>query len=85
MPVITFPDGSQRTFDASVSVRDVAAAIGPGLAKAALAAKVDERLVDTSHPIAQDVHLAIITERSPEGLNIIRHSSACLLYTSRCV
>ena len=79
MPVITFPDGSQRTFDASVSVRDVAAAIGPGLAKAALAAKVDERLVDTSHPIAQDVHLAIITERSPEGLNIIRHSSAHLL------
>jgi threonyl-tRNA synthetase len=79
MPVITLPDGSERTFDHPVSVRDVAAAIGPGLAKAALAGKVNDRLVDISHVIDGDVTLALITERDPEGLAIIRHSSAHLL------
>ncbi|MCC8986159.1 MAG: TGS domain-containing protein, partial [Candidatus Contendobacter sp.] len=79
MPIITLPDGSQRVFENPVSVREVAAAIGPGLAKAALAGKVDGRLVDTSHLIAEDVTLALITERDPEGLEIIRHSSAHLL------
>jgi threonyl-tRNA synthetase len=79
MPTITLPDGSQRVFDHPVSVRDIAAAIGPGLAKAALAGKVDGRLVDTSHVLNQDANLAIITERDPEGLDITRHSSAHLL------
>ena len=79
MPIITLPDGSQRVFENPVSVREVAAAIGPGLARAALAGKVDGRLVDTSHLIAEDATLALITERDPEGLEIIRHSSAHLL------
>jgi threonyl-tRNA synthetase len=79
MPVITLPDGSQRTFSNPVSVYDVAAEIGPGLAKAALAGKVDGKLVDTSHVINTDAQLSIITEKSEEGLDIIRHSSAHLL------
>lgn len=79
MPVITLPDGSQRTFPTPVTVFDVAASIGSGLAKAALAGKVNERLVDTSHVIDQDAHLAIITEKSPEALEVIRHSTAHLL------
>jgi threonyl-tRNA synthetase len=76
---IKLPDGAARQFDAPVSVRDVAAAIGPGLAKAALAGKVDGMLVDTSHVIAHDAALAIITEKDPEGLEVIRHSTAHLL------
>jgi len=79
MPVITLPDGSQRSFDKPVSVFDIAADIGPGLAKAALAGKVDGREVDTSHLIETDAELAIITERDEEGLEIIRHSTAHLL------
>jgi threonyl-tRNA synthetase len=79
MPVITLPDGSQRAFEESVSVHDVAADIGPGLAKAALAGKVNGREVDTSHLIEEDVELSIITERDEEGLEIIRHSTAHLL------
>lgn len=79
MPVITLPDGSQRTFDNSVSVHDVAADIGPGLAKAALAGKVDGREVDTSYLIEDDAELSIITDRDEEGLEIIRHSTAHLL------
>ena len=79
MPVITLPDGSQRVFDEPVSVHQVAAVIGAGLAKAALAGKVDGRLVDTSHLITGDANLAIVTERDPEGLEIVRHSSAHLL------
>lgn len=79
MPVITLPDGSQRAFDAPVSVREVAAAIGPGLAKSALAGKLDGRLVDTSHVIERDATLAIVTGRDPEALDLIRHSSAHLL------
>jgi len=79
MPVITLPDGSRRPFDAPVSVLDVARDIGPGLAKAALAGKVDGRLVDVRHTLADDAALAIVTDRDPEGLEIIRHSTAHLL------
>ena len=79
MPNITLPDGSIRSFEAPVTVAEVAASIGAGLAKAALAGKVDGRLVDTSHCIAGDVHLAIVTDRDAEGLEVIRHSTAHLL------
>jgi threonyl-tRNA synthetase len=79
MPVITLPDGSQRTYSEPVSVEKVAADIGPGLAKAALAGKVDGKLVDTSHQIDRDVRLAIVTSKDPEGLDIIRHSTSHLL------
>ncbi|CAG1771838.1 partial Threonine--tRNA ligase, partial [uncultured bacterium] len=66
MTTITRPDGSQRQFDHAPTVAEVAASIGAGLAKAALAGKVDERLVDVSHVIDHDATLAIITEKSPE-------------------
>ena len=79
MPVITLPDGSSRQFDRPVTVAEVAASIGPGLAKAALAGKVDGSLVDTSSLIDHDVRLSIVTDRDPEGLEIIRHSTAHLL------
>ena len=79
MPVITLPDGSQREFDSAVTVFQVAADIGPGLAKAALAGKVDGTLVDTSYIIDTDVELSLITERDEEGLDVIRHSCAHLL------
>ena len=79
MPVITLPDGSQRTYAAPVTVAHVAADIGPGLAKAALAGRVDGRLVDTSHLIESDASLAIVTGKDPDGLEIIRHSTAHLL------
>ncbi|MBN8726416.1 MAG: threonine--tRNA ligase [Xanthomonadales bacterium] len=79
MITITLPDGSQRPFDHPVTVQEVAASIGAGLARAALAGKVDGRLVDTSHLIEQDAALAIVTEKSPEALEIIRHSTAHLL------
>ncbi|MBI2294227.1 MAG: threonine--tRNA ligase [Betaproteobacteria bacterium] len=76
---VKLPDGTIRPFDKPVSVAEVAAAIGPGLAKAALAGKVDGKLVDTSFVIAQDSEIAIVTERDPEGLELIRHSAAHLL------
>ena len=79
MPCITLPDGSQREFSAPVTVAEVAADIGAGLAKAALAGKVDGRVVDTSYRIEHDVQLAIITEKDAEGLEVIRHSTAHLL------
>jgi len=79
MPVITLPDGSKRAFASAVTVLDVANDIGLGLAKAALAGKVDGVLVDTSYLIDQDVDLAIVTERDQEGVDIIRHSCAHLL------
>ncbi|MBK40442.1 MAG: threonine--tRNA ligase [Haliea sp.] len=79
MPSITLPDGSLRQFDSPVSVHDVASAIGPGLAKAALAGVVDGREVDTSHVIDGDASLAIVTERDAAGLEVIRHSTAHLL------
>ena len=79
MPVIRLPDGSERSFDAPVTVADVAMDIGAGLAKAALAGKVDSEVVDTSHLIETDSDLAIITDKNDEGLEIIRHSTAHLL------
>jgi threonyl-tRNA synthetase len=79
MPDIRLPDGSIKHFDAPVTVAQVAASIGPGLAKAALAGKVDGRLVDTSHEIRADADLAIVTEKDPEGLDVLRHSTAHLL------
>ena len=79
MPTIRLPDGSQRSFPHPVTVAEVAEAIGPGLARAALAGKVNGRLVDTSHRIEADADLAIVTERDREGLEILRHSTAHLL------
>ena len=79
MPVIQLPDGTQREFDHPVTVREVAAAIGPGLAKAALAGKVDGRMVDTSFLVEDDAELSIVTERDAEGVEVIRHSTAHLL------
>lgn len=79
MPVIRLPDGSERKFDQPVTVAEVAASIGAGLARAALAGKVDGKLVDTSHLIAVDAELAIVTDRDAEGLEVIRHSTAHLL------
>ena len=79
MPVVTLPDGSQKTFDRPVTVAEVAASIGRGLAKAALAGSVDGRLVDVSHVLDRDASLRIITSRDAEGLEILRHSTAHLL------
>jgi len=79
MPVVTLPDGSQRRFDHPVTVDEVAGGIGAGLRKAALAARVNGQLVDTSYVIAEDASLAIVTDRDPEGLEVIRHSTAHLL------
>ena len=79
MPVITLPDGSQKRFDGPVSVAEVAASIGTGLAKAALAGKVDGQLVDTSTLIDRDVTLSIVTDRDPEALDILRHSTSHLM------
>lgn len=76
---ITLPDGSQRQFPGPVTVADVAASIGTGLAKAALGGKVDGKLVDTSYTIAQDASLAIVTAKDADGLEMIRHSTAHLL------
>jgi threonyl-tRNA synthetase len=79
MPDVRLPDGAVKHFDAPVSVADVAKAIGPGLAKAALAGKVDGKLVDTSYVIDRDASLAIVTDKDPEGLEVLRHSTAHLL------
>ena len=79
MPQITLPDGSVRSFEQPVTVADVAAEIGTGLAKAALAGEVDGRLVDTSHVIDGDARLAIVTDKDAAGLDLIRHSTAHLL------
>ena len=79
MPDIRLPDGSVRHFDAPVTIAQVAQSIGAGLARAALAGKVDGRLVDTSYLIERDVELAIVTDRDSEGVDVIRHSTAHLL------
>jgi len=76
---VRLPDGSQRAFEAALTVAQVAASIGTGLAKAALAGKLDGKLVDTSYLIEGDCELAIITDKDPEGLEVIRHSTAHLL------
>lgn len=79
MPVITLPDGSQRHYDHAVSALDVALDIGPGLAKACIAGRVNGELVDASDLIESDAQLAIITTKDAEGLEILRHSCAHLL------
>ena len=79
MPVITLPDGSQRHFDQAVTVMDVAASIGPGLAKACIAGRINGELVDACELIEQDAALSIITTKDEEGLEILRHSCAHLL------
>ena len=79
MPDIRLPDGSIKRFAAPVTVAEVAASIGPGLAKAALAGRVDGKLVDTSYAIERNADLAIVTDKDPAGLEILRHSTAHLL------
>ncbi|MDP1707963.1 MAG: threonine--tRNA ligase [Gammaproteobacteria bacterium] len=79
MPIVTLPDGSQREFPQPVSVKDLAASIGAGLAKAALAARVDGTLVDLSYLIERDASVAIVTDKGPEALDVVRHSTAHLL------
>ncbi len=79
MPVITLPDGSQRSYMQSVTVAEVAQSIGAGLARAALAGKVDGQLVDTSHLISADASLSVVTDKDADGLGLIRHSTAHLL------
>jgi len=79
MPEVRLPDGSSRNFDSAVTIHDVAADIGPGLAKAALAGKVNGAVVDTSYLIQEDTDLQIITDRDSEGLDVIRHSTAHLM------
>jgi len=79
MIAITLPDGSKRDYPGPVTVAEVAASIGPGLAKSALAGKVDGKVVDLSHRIEADAALSILTDKSPEGLEVLRHSTAHLL------
>jgi threonyl-tRNA synthetase len=79
MVSIRLPDGSSRSYDRPVTVADVAASIGPGLAKAALAGRVDGKVVDTSHRIEQDAEVAIVTDRDADGVEVLRHSTAHLL------
>src|SRR5918994_832401 len=76
---VTLPDGSSRTVPAGTSVRDVAAGISPRLASAALAAVVNDQLVDLTHPLSADARVRIVTDQSPEGLAVYRHSTAPLL------
>jgi len=79
MPKIRLPDGTVKPFEGPVTVAELAASIGPGLAKAALAGKVDGKVVDTSYAIDNDADVSIVTERDAEGLDVIRHSTAHLL------
>ena len=86
MPVITLPDGSKKVFEKSVTVLEIAQSIGAGLAKATIAGKVNDVLLDATLPIDKDAEVVIITSKDKEGVEIIRHSFAhligCLLYTS---
>src|SRR5450755_196172 len=79
MPVVTLPDGSKRSFDRPITVDEVAASIGPGLRKAALAGRVNGKLVDTSFVISEDATVAIVTDKDPDALEILRHSTSHLL------
>ncbi|HEX5056438.1 MAG TPA: threonine--tRNA ligase [Gammaproteobacteria bacterium] len=79
MPVITLPDGSQRSYPQSLSIHEIAADIGPGLAKAALAGEVNGKLVDTSYKVEEDAKVSIVTGKQEQGLDVIRHSTAHLL------
>src|SRR6476620_3488896 len=76
---VTLPDGSKREYPGPVTVADIAASIGAGLAKAALAGKVDGKVVDTSYTVDRDAPVSIITAKDPDGLDVIRHSTAHLL------
>ena len=79
MPTITLPDGSQRSYDHPVSLAEIASDIGPGLAKAAVAGKIDGRLVDLSRTVDENADIAIVTAKDQEGVEIIRHSTAHLM------
>jgi threonyl-tRNA synthetase len=79
MPVITLPDGQQKSFASPPTIDEIAASIGPGLRKAALAGRVDGHLVDTSARVESDARVSIVTGRDPDGLEVIRHSTAHLL------
>src|SRR5687767_13881448 len=79
MPNIRLPDGSVCPYDQPVTVAEIAASIGPGLAKAALAGRVTGKLVDTAYRVENDADVAIVTDKDPDGLEVIRHSSAHLL------
>ncbi|WP_104203670.1 threonine--tRNA ligase [Billgrantia saliphila] len=79
MPIVTLPDGSQRTFEEPISIMQLAESIGPGLAKACVAGKIDGKLVDAADLIEHDAEAAIVTARDPEGLEVIRHSCAHLV------
>lgn len=79
MLTITLPDASQRTFENPVTLGEIAADIGPGLAKAAIAGKIDDKLVDLSRVVDHDARIAIVTAKDPEGLEVIRHSTAHLM------
>ncbi|MGH7947381.1 MAG: TGS domain-containing protein, partial [Opitutaceae bacterium] len=79
MPIVTLPDGSRRNFESSLTVAEVARSIGSGFAQAAVAGRVDGRLVDTSSLIEQDAQLEIVTGSDPQGLEVLRHSCAHLL------
>ena len=77
--ILTLPDGSTRSFAAPVTLAELAQSIGPGLAKAALAGKIDDQLVDLSTRIEHDARVSIVTDRDAEGVDVIRHSTAHLL------
>jgi threonyl-tRNA synthetase len=79
MPVITLPDGSRREYPNPVTVAEIAASIGAGLAKATLAGKVNGKLVDASHTVTEDASVVIVTDRDPDGVEVLRHSTAHLL------
>src|SRR3954451_6894857 len=79
MPTIRLPDGSTKSFPAPLTVAQLAQSIGAGLARAALAGKVNGKLVDTAYRIESDAELSIVTERDPEGVDVLRHSTAHLL------
>ena len=79
MPNIRLPDGSVKIFADPVTVGEIAKAIGPGLARAALAGKVEGKLVDLSYRVERDSHVAIVTDRDKEGVELLRHSTAHLL------
>jgi len=79
MSVVTLPDGSRREFPQPTTIAAIAASIGPGLARAALAGRVDGKLVDTSFVVERDAEIAIVTDKDPAGVEILRHSTAHLL------
>src|SRR2546421_5928907 len=79
MPNIRLPDGSSKSFPGPVTVAEIASAIGPGLARAALAGKVNGKLVDTGYRVERDAEVAIVTEKDPEANELLRHSTAHLL------